>query len=358
MSFRLGIIGAGGIAAEHAKAASATGIEIAGFCDVVPERAEELAGQYPGAKAVEKVEDLLAIRDMPAVSVTTPNCHHQPHAVAALEAGKDVFLEKPMGMNVSECDAIIAAEKRSGRLVQVNLICRNSPTALVAADLIRAGRLGRIYHAKASWYRRRGVPGLGRWFTTRSQAGGGVLIDLGVHKIDLVMHLAGHPRALRASGHVTSNFGSPPDKYTYTEMWAGPPNLRGVFDVDDGAVGLVRFENDMTLEVNVTWAANLPDKVFPDGVTLLGDKGGCFFELWGDRIMLATEEDGYLVDVKPHVRPEELWNGAWRRQYEMFTRAVVDRVPPEASAEDGRAVQAVLDALYRSSDEKREVEVR
>jgi predicted dehydrogenase len=319
MSFRLGIIGAGGIAAEHAKAAKAVGIEIAGFCDVVAERAEELAGQYRGAKAAEKVEDLLALKDMPAVAVTTPNCFHKPHAITALEAGKYVFLEKPMGMNVADCDAIIAAEKKSGQFVQVNLICRNSPTALVAADLIKAGRLGRIYHAKASWYRRRGVPGLGRWFTTRAQAGGGVLIDLGVHKIDLVMHLAGHPRALRASGHVTSMFGSPPDRYTYTDMWAGPPNLKGVFDVDDGATGLVRFDNDMTL--------------------------------------LATEEDGYLVDVKPHVRHEELWNEAWRRQYEMFVKAVVDRVPPAASAEDGRAVQAVLDALYRSSEEKREVEV-
>lgn len=357
MSFRLGIIGAGGIAAEHAKAATGIGIEIAGFCDIRREKAEKLAAQYPDAVVVDSAEELMELPGVPAIVVATPNAMHKPHAIMALEAGKDVFMEKPMALNVAECDEIIQARDKAARLVQVNLVCRNSPTALVVKDLIEAGRLGRIYHAKASWYRRRGVPGLGRWFTTKSEAGGGVLIDLGVHMIDVVMYLAGNPTAERASGHTTSMFGNPPAEYTFTDMWAGPPELNGVFDVEDGAVGLVRFDNDMSLEVNVTWAANLLDDTYPSCITLLGDKGGCQFELWGDKVTLATEENGYLVDVKPHIVKEEDWYGAWRRQYEMFTRAVLDRQPPHASAEAGRKVQAVLDALYRSSEQRREVEV-
>ncbi len=107
MSFSLGIIGAGGIAALHAEAAAAAGLRVAGIYDVLPERAEALAAPYPGAVVAESVEALLGRTEIAAVAVATPNAFHKEHAISALRAGKDVLLEKPMAMTTAECDEII-----------------------------------------------------------------------------------------------------------------------------------------------------------------------------------------------------------------------------------------------------------
>lgn len=358
----LAFIGSGGIADVHAEAAAHVGTRIAGFFDVDESRAKSLAAKHNVALATSSLTALLA-SDCDAVVVATPNHLHKEMALAALNAGKDVLLEKPMAMNLAECDAIIAAANAKKRIVMVNFVCRSSPTSIVARTFIEAGRLGRIHHIKASIYRRRGIPGLGRWFTTKSQSGGGVLVDIGVHMIDLALALAGSPAVQRVSGHVTSIFGKPLDQYRFVEMWAGPPQLQGVFDVEDGAVALIRLAGSITLELNVTWAANIPEKTLPNGMTILGEKGGCHFDVWGSDFVLATEQDGMLVDVKPHLTSEanananDAWPSAWRKQHELFASAVTTRTQPEADVRAGRAVQATIEAIYRSSEMGREVEV-
>ncbi|MDY7108945.1 MAG: Gfo/Idh/MocA family oxidoreductase, partial [Planctomycetota bacterium] len=301
MSYRLGLIGAGTIGKLHAESAARAGVEVAGFCDTEPQRLKEMAAQYPEAMVTSSFQELLEADDIEAVVVGVPNSLHKECAIAAMEAGKDVLLEKPMAMNAAECDEIIDAMKRTGRLVQLGFVCRCAPTTRALMEFIAAGRLGRIYHARAAWVRRRGIPGLGRWFTTKSEAGGGVLIDLGVHMIDLIMHLAGRPKALRAGGSCTSTFGAPIDKYVYTEMFAGPPNPKGKFDVEDAAMGMIRFDDGLTMELALSWAANVPEHLLTSGITLLGEKGGCFYDIWTDRFVIATEQDGHLVDISPHL---------------------------------------------------------
>jgi predicted dehydrogenase len=354
---RLGFIGSGAIAEVHAEAAQRIGSQITGFFDADATRARRLADRFGAATATASLDELLRSQ-CDAVVVAVPNYLHKDMALAAIHAGNDVLLEKPMAMNLAECNAIMAAARDRQAIVMLNFVCRSSPAALAARTFIDAGRLGRLYHIKASIYRRRGIPGLGRWFTTKSLAGGGVLIDLGVHLIDLALHLAGSPKVERVSGHCTSTFGRPIDRYRFTEMWAGPPNLEGVFDVEDGAVALIRCAGGITLELNVTWAANLPDGTLPSGMTLLGDRGGCHFDIWGSNFVLSTEEEGHLVDVKPQLGgASDAWPSAWRRQHELFAHAVESRAQPESSMERGRAVQAVIEAIYRSSEMKREVEV-
>lgn len=355
MSYRLGIIGAGGIAAVHAEAASHNGIVIAGFCDVDEGKAGQLAAQYPGALATTSVEELLDDERLDAVVVAAPNYLHKSLALAVLQAGKDLLLEKPMAMNVTECDEILNAAQQSAQIVQINFVTRQSPAARAAFDLIQAGRLGRIYHIKAVNCRRRGIPGLGRWFTTKSQSGGGVLIDLGVHLIDLALHLTGRPRVRSVSGACACHFGHPIGSYLFTEMWAGPPDAKGVCDVEDTATAMIRFEDGMVFELHTAWAANLPEASLPNGVLVLGDKGGCYFDPWGRRVTLATEQDGYLVDVMPQLPPGDAWPMAWRRQHELFAESVLTRTPPVSTAEHGREVQLVLDAVYQSSEEGREI---
>ena len=357
MSFRLGLIGAGTIGRLHAESATAVGTEVAGVCDVIEQRAEEVAELCPGAKAMTDIDELLELSELDAVVVAVPNHLHAEYAIKALDAGMDVLLEKPMAMDAAECDEILAAKRRNKRIIQLSFVCRCAPTTLIVERFIESGRFGRIYHARASWIRRRGIPGLGGWFTTKASAGGGVLIDLGVHMIDLIMHLTGRKKVLRASGVCTSTFGSPIDQYLYTEMFAGPPEPAGTFDVEDAATGLLRFEDGLTMELATTWAANMIEDILPSGIMLMGEKGGCYYDIWSDRIRIATEQDGHLVDVTPHVRPGDMWAEAWKLQHRRFAECVMKRNEPDARAEHGREVQAVLDALYRSSAEGREVEV-
>ncbi len=357
MTIGLGIIGAGGVAALHAQAAVSAGLRLAGICDVDLDRARALAAKHPSARATGSVQDLLADPGIAAVVVATPNVLHKDLAVAAMQAGKDVLLEKPMAMTVGECDEIIAARQRTQRLIQIGFVCRGAPSALAAGGLLEAGRLGRIYHAKASIYRRRGIPGLGRWFTTKEKSGGGALMDLGVHLIDLVLHLTGYPGPARASAVCTSTFGSPIDQYVYEEMWGGPPNPQGIFDVEDAATALVRFDDGMSMELNATWAADLSEDRMRSQIVLLGDKGGCCIDLWKNELILSTEQDGRVTDVPEPLPAGDAWTAAWTRQAETFASNVERRTPPEASAENGRAVQSLVEALYRSAAEGREVDV-
>ena len=129
---------------------------------------------------------VLSVPGITAVAVATPNVYHKETAIAALRAGKDVLLEKPMAMSRAECDEIVEVIAETGKLLQVGFVSRCAPAAVAVRDLLASGRLGRIYHAKATLCRQRGIPGLGRWFTTRSMSGGGVLVDVGVHHDGLV----------------------------------------------------------------------------------------------------------------------------------------------------------------------------
>ena len=357
MSDTLGIIGSGGIGTLHAEAASKAGWHIAAVCDVDSARVEALVQKHSGARAFTQVDDMLALPGAAAVVIAVPNALHKEIAIAAMRAGKDVLLEKPMAMSVAECDSILEERDRTKRILQLGFVCRCTPMADAARRLIQSQRLGNIYHAKASIYRRRGIPGLGRWFTTKSQSGGGVLIDLGVHLVDLVMHLTGYPQATRVSGSCTSRFGSPIDHYRFTSMWAGPVNAAGVFDVEDGACALIRFVNGMTLELNAAWAMNLPDGTLHDGIVLLGDRGGCAFDLWRNRVVFSSVQDDLLVDAKPQLPEGDLWMNGWVAQHRMFLESVTNRTAPQATGENGRAVQAILEAIYRSAAEEREVEV-
>ncbi|MFG0252715.1 MAG: Gfo/Idh/MocA family protein, partial [Phycisphaerales bacterium JB038] len=209
MSFGIGIVGAGTIGNVHADAIERVGLNITGTWDVKPEAARKLEEKHPGIAVCASLDDLLARDDVDAVVVAIPNHNHAEAAIAAMKAGKDVLLEKPMAMNVAECDAIIDTMNETGRLLQMGFVLRQTSVARMVKQFIDEGQLGDIYHIKASVYRRRGIPGLGGWFTTKAISGGGALIDLGVHVIDLSMHLAGHPKPTRVSGAWYSMFGTP-----------------------------------------------------------------------------------------------------------------------------------------------------
>jgi len=356
MAFGIGIIGCGGIAGVHAQAATRAGLPIVAVWDIKPDRAQRLA-QTHGARVCASIDELVAIHEVKGVAICVPNDCHHPCAIKALTAGKHVLLEKPMAMDLPQCDEIAAAAARSGTTLQIGFVCRGSPAARCVKSFIDAGRFGSIHHIKCALYRRRGIPGLGGWFTTKARSGGGPLIDLGVHMLDLSLWLAGSPRPVRASGATMSGLGAAMRDYTYTSMWAGPPKFDGVCDVEDCATALVRCEGGLTIEMNVSWAANLPEGHLKDGLCVIGSKAGAAFQVFGKEVTIATEEEGHLVDLKPHFVADDPERQMWDEQYRQFIDAVEGRAQPHADAPAGRRVQALVEAIYRSADESREVEV-
>lgn len=356
MSIGLGIIGAGAIGNIHADAARRNGVRVAGAWDVLPERAVECCKRV-GGHGTGDLAELLAMKEVTAVAIAVPNDRHAECAIAALEAGKHVLLEKPMALSVKQCDEILAAQQKAGTVLQVGFVCRGAPTAMVARRMVQEGRLGEVYHLKVSLYRRRGIPGLGGWFTQKQHSGGGALIDLGVHMIDLGLSLVGNPRVERASGQAWSQFGSPIRDYVFEEMWAGPPRPDGVFDVDDGVTALLRLPRGVTMEVNITWAANIVPGSLSDGVRLWGTNGGAAFEVFGKEVRFAGTANGRLHDEAIAVATEDAMADMWNEQYGLFQRSIAAGRALERSGHEGRAVQCVLEAIYRSSQQGREVEV-
>jgi predicted dehydrogenase len=268
-----------------------------------------------------------------------------------MQAGKDVLLEKPMGLSRAECAVINRVAERTGRILQIGMANRFSAVAQAARPIVSTGELGHIYHAKALLYRRRGVPGLGGWFTTKEISGGGALIDNGVHIIDLALWLMGFPPVTRVSGKVYSFFGKRMKDYVYETMWAGPPNLEGVCDVEDSAHALVHFVGGATLDLHVAWAINVPIKLESSLMGFFGDRGGLTFELFGDHLDLATEQNGRNVDRRIDVSKVDQFT----HQMRAFAQSIQTREAPVATGQQGEFVQSILDAIYESSLTDREV---
>lgn len=352
---RLGILGAGAIGAKHAAAATAVGVEVAAVFDRYADRADALATAY-GASSGDDLRRLFDDASIDAVVVGVPNCFHKPLAIEAMQAGKDVLLEKPMALTASECDELCAVAERLGRVLQIGFVHRFTAVGLGAKGLVDTGDLGEIYHAKAHLYLRRGIPGLGGWFTNKAMSGGGALIDVGVHLIDLALFLLGQPTPVAVSGKAYSKFGVKMRDYVYESMWAGPPDYDGVYDVEDHATALVTFESGATLDLQVAWACNLPMGSGSDSlVAILGDRGGLSFELFGDSLQLRTEVAGRNADARIALPAAD----QMALQMADFAEAVASRsIGVGASPDEGRRAQSIVDAIYKSDKTNAPVTLR
>ncbi len=353
MSIRLGIVGAGTIGSVHAAGITAAGHEVAAVADVDRAKANLLAARHARAHATDRIEVLLADESIAAVVIAVPNRWHKDLAVAAMRAGKDVLLEKPMGLDAAECRELNEVAAATGRVLQIGMANRFTAVGQEAKKIAESGDLGHVYHAKAHLVSRRGVPGLGGWFTTRSLSGGGVLIDTGVHLVDLLLWLMDFPRVERISGRVYSIFGKRMEDYVYESMWAGPPRFDGVCDVEDSAHAMLHFAGGGTLDLNVSWAINMPACNIQGGgmMGLFGDRGGVTFELFGDHLDVATQRYGRNVDTRVML-PEV---DQFKEQVVAFVRCVETREEPCAHGQQGQCVQSILDAIYQSSEKQQEV---
>ncbi len=339
----------GAIGAVHADAYRACPeADLTAICDVSSTRLDAEAQRLAISQHFTDYRELLR-SDVDAVSVCVGNALHREVAVAALKAGKHILLEKPMAMNAGEAAVIVAAGRRARKIIQIGMVNRQRAEVQLARDYVTRGLLGQVYHIHAMLIRRRGIPGLGGWFTTKSMSGGGPLIDIGVHWFDAAMYVSGLWKPTRVSAMNYAKFGAPLKDYKYVDMWAGPPKFNGVFDVEDYSTGFVRFGKKATMDFNICWAANAEDRGF---IEILGDKGGLRM-LEGKPLALLTEHQGRLANITPQYKDVN----TFQVQIAKFIAACRGLGKPAATAEEGLTVMKLLDAVYASSRLGKEVEI-
>ena len=341
MRFSLGIIGAG-IGRQHARGAlGVEGVSIGAICDVNLDRARALAKELdlPDAPIFADYRELIANANLDAVSVCVPNFQHASIAVDCLEAGLHVLCEKPLATNAADAQLIAQAATRSGKICMVGQVLRFRDDARALKK--RAGEIGTPYYARVMARRASGIPKWGGWFTQNDLAGGGPLIDTGVHIIDLAWWLANCPRPLSASA---TTYGALGPRKIGLGM-GGLGDADGRFDVEDLAAGLIRFEGGFSIHFEASWA-----------LYAAGDERFCHLHgtdgalLWGDEPKLIASDGS--VEIMP-AEPGD----AWRAEIEHFVRAIQNGKAPQPDANAGVTMMQMLDALYQSARENREIEI-
>ncbi len=352
---KIGLVGAGGIATvAHMPAWSRMDdVEVVAICDIQVEKARKMAEKYGVAQVFQHYSDMLDLPELDVIDICTPNYLHSIIAVEALEKGKHVFCEKPDAISAAEAERMKAAAEKSGKTLMVMRNNRYRGISSYLKQYIADGRMGDIYAARCGWQRRRGIPGKGGWFTTREQSGGGPLIDLGVHMIDLVIWLMGNPKPVAVSGCTYCKFADC-DVYDSPEALFGEKAAAGTFDVEDLAMGFIRFDNGACMQIEFSWASNIDaERAFFE---LRGTKSGAMWDSLSNKLGLFGEQYGITTDEWPHAEnnPALGIHGANLRH---FADVLLYGKQPMFVPEQGVDMIKILEAMYKSAEMGKEVQL-
>jgi predicted dehydrogenase len=341
---RVGIIGAGGIVqyAHLPGYQRLPGVEVVAISDTVAARVKEMATKHNIPHVFTDYREMLKL-DLDAVSVCLPNSHHAEAAIAALESGAHVLCEKPMAMNAAEGEKMVATAKRQGKILMMGFNNRFRADSTALKKLIDSGMFGDIYFARSGWIRRRGIPGWGSWFTQKKMAGGGALIDIGVHALDLTLWLMGKPKAVTVMGATYAKFGGDPARGT--GGW-GEKKVDGVFDVDDLAAAMIRFDNGATMMLEASWASHIErDQMF---INIMGSDAGAQMTSTPPQCKVFSEKLGVMQDTLITAN-EAPGVTAHFTEVAEFVKCITEGRAPMSSGEDGVQVMKILDAIYKSA---------
>ena len=344
---RIGVIGTGGIAnAAHLPGYSRIpdDCEVFAMCDIDAKALKQTAEKYPDVKhKVEDYKKLLEMNEIDGISVCTPNFAHHRITIDALKAGKHVLCEKPIALNAVQGMEMVEAARKARKFLQVGYNSRFAPSSQALHKFIKAGEIGEIYYARAQSLRQRGIPGWGV-FIDKEKQGGGPLIDIGVHILDLTLWFMGHPKPTAASGVTYQKFGTRSDVVGFMGQWDYKK-----FTVEDFASALIRFDNGASICLEASFVANIPQEVH--NTTLLGTEGGAT----SSPPTITQEKHGSLYTGELKV-PNASVN---THQLEMkaFVECIRDKKEPLVTGEHGLMVAQIMDAIYKSSDEGREVQI-
>lgn len=349
---KVAIIGCGTIATSaHLPAYEAASdiAQVKYFVDIIPERAEKLRDKYGEGIALTDYHDLLEDPEVFAVSVCTPNYVHAPIAIDCLKAGKHVLCEKPASVDSQLAASMQKAAEESGKILNIGVVNRFNTAVCKLAEIIASGALGDLYHVYCSFRAHRSIPGLGGPFTTKDMAGGGVLIDWGVHYLDLILYCLNEPKVRTVSAATYSKLGANMKDYAFVSMWAGPPDYNGTYNVEEFVTSLVRTEGP-TISLNGAWAQNIG--VSETFIDFMGDKGGARLQYGGDFIVYSAK-DGMLTETKYAFPKENMFNAEIRD----FLLKAQQGVKTKANIDHALLTSQLMDHIYRSAELGREVEV-
>jgi len=351
---RIGIIGTGGIAGLHLKCYKLIeDVEVVAGCDIVPGKAKAFFenNDCPDAKSFDSKEAMFKAVKLDAVSVCTYNTTHAECAIAALEQGLPVLLEKPMCITMDDARAIMAAEKKSGKFVTVGFQPRYDPNMQLVKKIVSSGELGKIYYVQTGGGRRRGMPG--GTFIDKKLAGVGVLGDIGCYSLDMVLNALDYPKPLTVSAMTADYLG---------KCKKVNPDFYKKFTVDDFSAAFIRFEGGLVIDFRTSWAMHMDSS----GATIFlgsekglkicpteGDWGGAWD---GSCSSITLFHDSFGIPTStPIPLSESDWIGNFERKCLSFVEAVKTGGPAPIPTSQIVYNQAILDGIIRSSASGSEV---
>ena len=343
------IIGAGNIANAHLEAyQKVADVEIYAACDINPARLNKTCDRFGIERRYTDVDTMLSeLPELDAADVCVWNCNHAECSIKALNAGLHVLCEKPMAYTAKEAEAMKEAADRNGKLLMIGFVLRFSDDAKIAMDFIEKDYLGEIYYSKAQYVRRHGNPG--GWFADKARSGGGPIIDLGVHVIDLTRYLMGNPKPVSVYAVASQRLGD--RKFIKTGPGWVPEDAKedDVCTVEDFATALIRYDNGACTFLETSYDLNGEDI---GKKQLFGTKGGMDLS---NGVKIYTTVNDYMADID--VKTANLKGGTDMFVAEMshFIDCVKNGTECRAKAEDGIAVMKILDAIYESARTGHEV---
>lgn len=332
--------------------------DLVAICDINPVRLNEVGDKFHIQTRYESITEMLAKENLDVVSIAVPNHLHNPLTIEALKAGCHVLCEKPMAMNAKEAEEMVKVAKECGKRLMIDFSYRTSEQSVAMKKAVDSGTLGEIYYARTQWLRRRGAPaGAGCWFSQKKLAGGGPLLDLGVHRLDLALWLMGYPKPVWVLGSTYDKLAKQMDDSVYDPVANKMVKQDGrIYDVEDLAVALIKFDNGATLELEASWLGNIKERELMS-TRLLGSKAGLLQrnlnEGYTFEAEIFLEQNGCQYDMKVHPPVP----AAHSHMYN-FVEAIVHNKPHDATGEQGLLVMRILDAIYKSAATGKPVEIK
>ncbi len=330
-TFRIGLVGVGAAAqVNHIPALKRIeDFELVALCDRDPEKGARVAQKFQIPRSYSRLEELLSDDAVDVVDVCTPNFLHSPMAVAALEAGKHVFCERPLARSADEAQAMVKAARKADRTLMCSIQHRFRPDAQLLRKFVEKGDLGEIFFVKAGWLRQRTQWDSDEWRRQKRESGGGVVLDLGFQVLDQALWILGSPKveSVTASLHRAR---------------------KG--EVEDNATAFFRLASGATLTLEVTWGL-LMEKDFAY-VNLFGSGGAALL----NPLRIHKGMHGTLVNVTPQVETQRFqYRQSVEAQFANFADALRKGTRPMGSGEEILPVMELIDAVYRSAEQGKEV---
>ena len=345
---RCAVIGAGGIGVDHLHSfATCHRAAAVALAEISPQRAREASARYNIPRSYVDYHELLEQPDIDAVTIALPNHLHAAVATEALKARKHVMVEKPMAMNAKEAAKLIEVAKGMKRTLMVGQNLRFNRHTQLARSILDRGDLGEVYHARCFWLRRAGIPRIGSWFTQKRLSGGGCLVDLGVHLLDTVLHLMKEFEVSTVSAQTYAKFGS----RGLGEMDYGRSEIdpKRPFDVEDYGVVLLRLKSGRSITIEVGWACFQNNETREHGLDLLGANAG--LSLYPLKLFRNTVDGQETIQFAPTKVPYP------EDRIHHFVNSVLDNKKLLVTLEESLRVQQILDAIYASAQNGREIKL-